>query len=131
MNWKRMIYLLMGLISLFFAGIGAVLPILPCFPFLMISVFCFGKSSKKLQDWLTDTRLYQNNFKDFAEKKEMTKKTKTRVILSVTAVMIPGFILMKNVPIGRFVLVIVWIFHILYFTCGVKTKKDGTLGKAI
>ena len=35
-----------------------------------------------------------------------------------------GFIMMNNVPIGRVVLVIVWIFHFLYFGLKVETVKE-------
>lgn len=124
MNWIRGIYIGIGFISLLFAAIGAVLPLLPCVPFLMVSVFCFGKGSTKLKNWLMKTKLYQNHFKDFAEKREMSRITKIKVILSVTVMMLLGFVMMKKVPVGQFVLFIIWIFHILYFALGVKTKKN-------
>ena len=37
-----------------------------------------------------------------------------------------GFIMMDQVPIGRIVLAFVWLFHILYFTFGVKNYKKDT-----
>ena len=41
-----------------------------------------------------------------------------------TVLMAIGFIMMNNVPIGRVVLVIVWIFHFLYFGLKVETVKE-------
>ena len=46
MRIKRWLWLSLGLISLVFVGIGAVVPMLPYFPFLMLSTFCFAKSSE-------------------------------------------------------------------------------------
>ncbi len=55
----------------------------------------------------------------------MTKKTKVKVMVTVTLLMSVGFIMMDQVPAGRIVPACVWIFHILYFILGVKTVKAG------
>ena len=51
----------------------------------------------------------------------MTKKTKIRIMATVTILMAIGFIMMHQVPVGRIVLACVWVFHIVYFVMGVKT----------
>lgn len=53
----------------------------------------------------------------------MAWKTKIRIMLAVTVLMSIGFIMMSRVPVGRIILVCVWLFHILYFVFGVKTLK--------
>lgn len=107
-------------------ALGAVLPLLPAFPFLLLAAFCFAKSSERLHSWFTGTKLYKNNLESYVQGKGMTRKTKIRIMVTVTLLMTIGFIMMDQVLVGRIVLACVWVFHILYFSFGVKTiKVDG------
>ena len=51
----------------------------------------------------------------------MTLKTKLTILAPVTLLLAIGFVLMSNVPVGRVVLVVVWVAHIIYFGFVVKT----------
>ena len=44
MNIKKTIYLALGCIGVGLGALGAVLPLLPAFPFLLLAAFCFGKA---------------------------------------------------------------------------------------
>ena len=44
-------------------------------------------------------------------------------MILVTILMTVGFVMMNQVVIGRIVLALVWLFHIIYFTFGIKTIK--------
>ena len=116
---KKILYIMIGCISLGLGIIGVILPILPTVPFVLLAAFCFAKSSEKLEDWFKNTKLYrENNIKN-----GMTKRVKIRIMCSVTLLMSIGFIMMglKDIVVGNIVLLIVWIFHMVYFTLGVKT----------
>jgi uncharacterized membrane protein YbaN (DUF454 family) len=121
MNTKKALYLILGCISLALGAIGAFLPMLPCAPFLLLATFCFTKSSDRLHAWFIHTKLYQNNLESLVKGRRMTKKAKLRVISIVTVTMLFGFIMMRATTIGRVILIIVWILHLLYFLFGVKT----------
>lgn len=126
MSIKRVAFMTLGCISLALAVLGVVLPILPTVPFLVLAAFCFAKSSDRLNNWLINTKFYQNNLVDFKAGKGMTVKTKTRILVTVTLVMAVGLIamLMKGVIVGSIVLVIVWLGHIYYFGFEVKTIEE-------
>lgn len=120
---KRVCYIVLGCIGVGLGALGAVLPLLPAFPFLMLAAWSFAKSSKKLDAWFKGTKLYKNNLADFAAGRGMTKKTKVRIMLTVTALMSIGFGIMgsRGIYAGCITLACVWVFHILYFVFGVKT----------
>lgn len=121
MNLKKTFYIVLGLIGLGLGAAGAVLPLLPAFPFLLLAAFCFGRSSQRLHNWFINTKLYKNNLESYVAGKGMTKKTKIRIMVTVTLLMSIGFVMMHAVVVGRVVLTLVWIFHLIYFIFGVKT----------
>lgn len=124
MKIKKLLYVILGCIGLALGAVGAVLPLLPAFPFLLLAAFCFAKSSEKLHRWFTGTKLYKNNLESYVKGQGMTWKTKIRIMIAVTVLMSIGFIMMHAVPVGRIVLACVWVFHILYFIFKVKTIKQ-------
>lgn len=126
MSIKRISFVVLGCISLALAVLGVVLPILPTVPFLALAAFCFVKSSDRLNNWLINTKFYQNDLADFKAGKGMTVKTKVRILATVTLVMAVGLIamLMKGVIVGSIILSVVWLGHIYYFGFKVKTLEE-------
>ncbi len=124
MNIKKLIYVAVGCLGLGLGALGAVLPLLPAFPFLMLAAYCFARSSEKLHNWFIGTRLYKENLESYVAGQGMTRRVKIRIMVTVTLLMSVGFIMMHAVPIGRIVLGCVWVFHMVYFIFGVKTKPE-------
>lgn len=120
---KKMLYIILGCIGVGLGAVGAVVPMLPAFPFLMLAAFCFARSSEKLNNWFRGTKLYKDNLADYVAGRGMTMKTKVRIMITVTLLMSIGFVMMgiKGVTVGCIVLGCVWAFHIVYFLFGVKT----------
>lgn len=123
---KKMLYILLGCLGVGLGALGAVLPVLPTVPFLMLAAFCFARSSEKLDRWFRSTKLYEENLKDFVAGKGMTKKTKIRIMVTVTLLMSIGFVVMgiRGIVSGCIVLACVWVFHIIYFVFGVRTYHE-------
>lgn len=123
MKLKKILLVIIGCIGVGLGALGMVLPILPTVPFLLLAAFCFARSSERLNNWFIGTKLYKNNLESYVKGKGMTRKTKIKIMVTVTVLMTVGFIMMDQVLVGRIVLACVWVFHILYFVFGVKTIK--------
>lgn len=124
MNIKKWFYIVVGCIGVGLGAVGAAVPLIPAFPFLLLAAICFGKSSERLHTWFVGTKLYKNNLESYVQGRGMTWKTKIRIMVIVTLTMSVGFVMMSRVPVGRIILAGVWVFHILYFCFGVKTIKE-------
>jgi len=126
MKIKKIIYIVVGCIGVGIGAVGAVVPMLPAFPFLLLATVCFAKSSEKLHTWFINTKLYKKNLESYVQGRGMTKATKIRIMITVTLLMSFGFFMMfrKDLYIPCTILGGVWLFHILYFCFGVKNLKE-------
>ena len=127
MKLKKILLVIIGCIGVALGALGVVLPILPTVPFLLLAAFCFARSSERLNNWFIGTKLYKNNLESYVKGEGMTRKTKIKIMVTVTVLMTVGFIMMDQVLVGRIILSCVWVFHILYFVFGVKTIKKENL----
>lgn len=123
-NPLKILWILLGFLSLGIGAVGAVLPFLPTFPFLLLTVFCFAKSSNRLYAWFIGTKLYRENLESYVQSRSMTVKAKARIMITVTLIMGFGFAMMGRVPAAQAVLAAVWLFHVVYFLFAVKTMKE-------
>ena len=121
---KKVLLIVLGCVSLALGCIGVVLPVLPTVPFLLVTGICFANSSKKMHDWFIGTGIYKKYLESYVKKEGMTIRTKCTIIGSVTLLMSVGFIMMSRVPVGRIIMGIVWIGHIVYFGFVVKTIRE-------
>lgn len=122
----RLFWVLVGCTGLVLGVLGAILPLLPAFPFLLLAAFGFSRSSRRLHTWFLGTSLYKKNIQSWAETRSMDRKTKIRVLSCISAVMAIGFVMMRRVPWGQLLLLCVWAGHVLYFRYGIRTSQPGT-----
>ena len=83
----RPIYFVVGLLSLGLGVLGIFLPLLPTTPFLLLSIACFSRSSKRFENWLYHTKMYQIYVADFRETGTISKERKKKIIVSIYILM--------------------------------------------
>lgn len=75
------LFLLLGGITLVLGFIGVFLPILPTTPFLLVSSYCFIRSSKKAHAWLMNHPVLGTYLNNYIEHKAIRKKDRSIAIV--------------------------------------------------
>ena len=115
-------FLALGFLFLGVGAVGVFFPILPTVPFLLLASVCFGKGSRRVNDWFQRTKLYQNHLADFKKDRSMTMQTKLGILLPVTVLLLLAFFMMHNIY-GRITIIVLLIVKYLVFLFWIKTKK--------
>lgn len=79
---KRHFLISVGILSFLLGSAGAILPLLPTTPFLLLAGYCFAHSSNRFNDWLKKTKLYQIYASDYVETKSIPKHKKWKILIS-------------------------------------------------
>lgn len=72
----RTLLFVTGALSLFLGLLGAFLPVLPTTPFVLLSAWCFLKSSPKAHDWIYRQPLLGEALKNWEETRSISRRTK-------------------------------------------------------
>ena len=121
-DYLKIIYVILGFISMGLGIAGSFLPGLPTVPFLLLASFFFARGSERFHGWFTQTRIYKNYLEDFEKNRSMTLKAKIGLLcLSSTMIAFPIFLLKNNYL--RLALILVVIFKYYYFIFRIKTLK--------
>lgn len=83
----RTLWLLIGLTSLALGIAGVVLPLLPTTPFVLLSAYCFARSSPRLHDWLLGHRLFGPLIANWQRHGAISPRAKLLAVLSMAGVL--------------------------------------------
>lgn len=122
----KVVYCVLGIVFMIIGGIGAVLPILPTTPFLLLAGICFAKSSDKFHNWFISTKLYKENLETFTKERAMTKKTKYYILGFATSMIVVAMIFV-NCIYFRTTMIVLLLFKYYYFLVKVKTIEKQVL----
>ncbi len=81
----RPLYRMGGVLCVILAVIGAVLPIMPTVPFLLLAVFCFARSNPEWERRILDHPHWGPQVRDWRERRAISRRSKTAAILAMTA----------------------------------------------
>ena len=79
----RWLLLATGVVFVGLAGLGAVLPVLPTVPFLLIAAACFARSSSRFYHGLLANRLFGPMIRDWRETRSIPLRAKISAIALV------------------------------------------------
>ena len=117
---KKIIFVIVGVISLLLGIIGTVLPILPTVPFLLLASYCFARGSNKFEVWFKSSKIYKKYLENFILNKSMTLKQKIYISTFADIMIAFPLVILNNLYIKLF-LIIVIIFKYYYFIFKIKT----------
>lgn len=118
----KLLWLMIGIVSMVLGAIGVVLPVLPTTPFLLLASFCFAKGSDRFHMWFIGTKHYKKHLESFVTSRSMTLKTKLCILLPASAMLILAMLAMSNIY-GRVFIVFLIIFKYIYFFTRIETVK--------
>ena len=76
----RLLYRILGFVAVGLGAIGAVLPIMPTVPFLLLAVYFFARSSPELEQKILDHPHWGPQVRDWRERKAISRTSKTIAI---------------------------------------------------
>lgn len=112
----RYVLIVLGIVFTVIAFIGAVLPLLPTTPFLILAAICFTNSSRKFKIWLESTQIYKNYVENLKKYKGYTMKEKIRILISLYIVVGFSIFMISNLYIRIELMIMVMIQTIVLFT---------------
>lgn len=81
----RLIWLVLGVLSLLIGLIGIVVPLLPTVPLMILAAFFFAKSSPRLHDWLMAHPKFGPPIHEWREHGAIARRGKYWATVSVAA----------------------------------------------
>lgn len=107
-----------GFISFGIGSIGTLIPVLPTTPFLLLSGFCFARSSEKFNVWLKQQKIYDFYVGDYAEHRAIPRAKKYRIIAQIYLIMAASVLLapiiwIKWMVVGLMIFLTIMLFFVI------------------
>lgn len=119
---KNLLYITLAFIFVAIGAIGVILPVLPTTPFLLLASFFFTRGSDRFNNWFISTKLYKNHLETFIENRTMELKTKVKLLLFASSVLLISGYSVKILPFRIFIgIVMIYLYY--YFIFRIKTIK--------
>lgn len=110
----RVLFLVIGIISLTLGTIGIFLPIIPTVPFFLLTAFCFVRANERFANWFLNSELYLNHMGNFVNHRVMTIHGEIILLISVTAMLLVSLWFIDK-PVMSVVFVVLIAIKYMYF----------------
>lgn len=105
-SMKRYLLIGLGYISLGLGIIGILIPVLPTTPFLLLSSFCFVRSSDRLYQWLMNHKVLGAYIQSYVLYKAIGKKTRMITLIFLWGTLTTSMILVRNIHVTIFLIAV-------------------------
>lgn len=75
-SFKKVFLIIAGSVSLALGIIGIIVPVLPTTPFLLLSSYCYLKSSERLYNWLLNHKVFGSYIRNYLTDRAVKKSVK-------------------------------------------------------
>ena len=80
---RKSLYLIAGWTSLGTGILGILLPLVPTVPFLLLSAFCFSRSSSRHHNWLLSHRWFGTHIRQWEATRTVRRETKIKALILI------------------------------------------------
>jgi len=118
----KLLFIIVGSISLALGTLGIFLPVLPTTPFFLLTAWLYLRGSKKLYDKVMSNKYFGDIVRDFHEDRSISLKTKIIIISTLWCTILFSAFLVVSVWWFRLVLLAIAI-GVTVYVLSFKTKK--------
>ena len=122
---SRPVWFVIGWIFVVLAALGAVLPLLPTAPFLIIAAIAFSKSSERCRQWLYNQPIFGAILTDWEEHGVIPQGAKVLALLSM-ALSFVALLISGKVPFWVLVFIGTFLLACGWFVASRPSKKPIT-----
>ncbi len=127
---KRVIFCILGLISLILGCIGIVLPVIPTVPFLLLTSYFFSRGSKRFDNWFKNSKIYKKYLENFVKNKVMTLKGEILLLGLVTTILVTLMWRVNNIYMSICLLALIICKYLYFFLCIETVSKEEYLRRS-
>ena len=88
----RLVWLFLGGLSLALGAIGALLPLMPTVPFVLLAAFCFARGHPPFEAWLLDHRTLGPHIHAWRARGAISRRGKLAALVGFTGSAILGLL---------------------------------------
>jgi uncharacterized protein len=116
--FKRAVWVTGGFVSLGLGIIGALLPIMPTTPFVIVAAACFARSSARFYNKVMSHRLFGPLIYEWRERRTIPRRAKALAIALIITTFTLSIVLFVPTDVGKVVMaavgasVVVWLLRV-------------------
>jgi hypothetical protein len=103
---KRIVYIVIGSLTLVLGLVGVLVPVLPTTPFLLLTAFFYMRSSDRLYHWLIHHKLWGRHLDDYLTYRAIKKSTKIASLLFLWFTLTISMVLVQQTLVTLLLIVV-------------------------